>query len=56
MTLTCPDKKSKPKIKFGKVSGHMAPSKGALPVGQYHKSDESLILPTQRLSIACTDV
>ena len=48
-------KKSKRKIKFGKVSGPIAPSKGALPFRQYHKTDESKILPTKRLGIDCTD-
>ena len=37
-------KKSKRKVKFGKVSGPMVHSKGALSVRQYHKTDESKIL------------
>jgi hypothetical protein len=43
-------------IKFGAVSWPMAPSKGALSVRQYHKTDESKILPTKRLGIASYDV
>lgn len=47
-----PRKKTcKRNIKFGKVSGPQAPSRGALPVRQYHKTDESKILPTKRLGI-----
>lgn len=44
-------KNCKRNIKFGKVSGPQAPSRGALPVRQYHKTDESKILPTKRLGI-----
>ncbi|CAH1789092.1 unnamed protein product [Owenia fusiformis] len=39
------------KGKAGDVSNPRAPSRGALPVRQYHRVDESKILPTQRLGI-----
>jgi hypothetical protein len=48
-------KTSKRKIKFGKVSGPLAPARGGLPVRQYHKTDESKILPTKRMGIEIVD-
>lgn len=41
----------KRKIKFGNISEPMAPSRGALPVRQWHQKDESKILATKRLGI-----
>lgn len=43
--------KAKRTIKFGSVSGPMAPSRGAMPVRQFHRRDESKILPTKRLGL-----
>ena len=40
------------KIKFGSISNPSEPSRGALPVRQYHRKDESKILPTKRLGIS----
>ena len=39
------------KIKFGSISGPQEPSRGALPVRQWHRRDESKILATKRLGI-----
>ncbi|XP_076078888.1 uncharacterized protein LOC143048909 [Mytilus galloprovincialis] len=36
------------RIKIGEISGPMAPARGALSVRQYHRKDESKILPTKR--------
>lgn len=44
-------RKARRKIKFGTVSGPSAPSRGALPVRQFHRKDESKILPSKRLGI-----
>lgn len=43
--------KARRKIQFGFVSDPSAPSRGALPVRQYHRKDESKIIPTKRLGI-----
>ncbi|XP_062619861.1 uncharacterized protein LOC134281410 [Saccostrea cucullata] len=40
------------KIKFGSISNPSEPSRGALSVRQYHRKDESKILPTKRLRIS----
>jgi hypothetical protein len=48
-------KKTVRKIKFGSVSGPSEPSRGALPVRQWHRRDESKILPTKRLGMSSMD-
>jgi len=48
-------KRVKRKIKLGNISEPMAPSRGALPVRQWHRKDESKILPTKRLGIIISD-
>lgn len=45
----------KRKIKFGDIAEPMAPSRGALPVRQWHRKDESKILATKRLGIDLED-
>lgn len=42
-------------IKFGSISKPSEPSRGALPVRQYHRKDESKILPSKRLGISIDD-
>ena len=44
-------KKASRRIRFGTVSGPSAPSRGALPVRQFHRKDESKILGTKRLQM-----
>ena len=49
------EKKVSRKIKFGSIAELMAPLRGALPVRQFHKKDESNILPMKRLGIDVDD-
>jgi hypothetical protein len=49
------EKKVSRKIKFGSIAEPMAPLRGALPVRQFHKKDESNILPMKRLGIDVDD-
>ena len=48
-------KKVSRKIKFGNIAEPIAPSRGALPMRQFHKKDESKILPMKRLGIDVDD-
>jgi hypothetical protein len=41
-------------IKYRTVSGPSAPSRGVLPIRQYHRRDESKILPNKRIGIEFT--
>lgn len=46
----------KRKIKIGEISGPMAPARSALSVRQYHRKDESKILPTKRLGMDLKEI
>ncbi|XP_033725248.1 uncharacterized protein LOC117315212 [Pecten maximus] len=44
------------KMRFGTISKPMEPSRGAMPVRQWHKTDESKILATKRLGIGIQEL
>jgi hypothetical protein len=48
-------KKVSRKIKFGNIAEPITLSRGALPMRQFHKKDESKILPMKRLGIDVDD-
>ena len=44
-------KRMKKLLKMGTISLPLAPSRGALPVRQWHRKDESKILAMKRLNV-----
>ncbi|VDH95916.1 Hypothetical predicted protein [Mytilus galloprovincialis] len=51
-----PEEQESEGIKIGEIPGPMAPARGALSVRQYHRKDESIILPTKRLGMDLKEI